>query len=143
MTPPQLSALAPVCTPVEGLNLTLLLLPRSSLKAASYTGFLVELPDGRVRHVVPALLSYLHDNPEGRDVLAVWTNNQAVQRCVLCSTPADDSADWVKTCAADRKFMAMLDALRKEVCDMALEDGHGPWQFYKCVVIGCGLRCQI
>lgn len=35
-------------------------------------------------HLVPALLSYLHDNPEGRDVLCLWSANTASQICCLC-----------------------------------------------------------
>lgn len=54
-----------------------------SLKAASALGIEVWL-NGRHFHLVPALLSYLHDNPEGRDVACVWTSPMAAQICCLC-----------------------------------------------------------
>ena len=36
------------------------------------------------RQVVPALCSWMHDNPEGRAVMMMWASNSAEQVCVLC-----------------------------------------------------------
>lgn len=101
-----------------------------------------------MRHVVPVILSYMHDNPEGRDVLALWTNNRTDQLCCLCRTPAADLHDWQSTLNSEAKYMAQCTAWRLELTEAAAAAAvllvarkKSPADYWKCVAIAMGYPC--
>lgn len=84
------------------------------LKQASIEGVVVTI-SGKRYLLVPALLSVMHDNPEGRDLLCLWNSNMAKQICALCYAPRSTCAKYPPTKEAAKKHMALLDIIRQDV----------------------------
>lgn len=70
--------------------------------------------DGKLYHLVPAMLSYLHDNPEGRDLLCLWTNNNSKQLCALCYVDGKKCGKYPAS-ASKPKHMCELDNIRVKI----------------------------
>lgn len=72
-----------VTNPTIVLPLLFLLQILRPIIAASRVGVIVDI-GGKLHNLVPAMLGWRHDNPEGRDVLCVWSSPKADQMCCLC-----------------------------------------------------------
>lgn len=71
---------------------------------------------GQYLNLVPALLGYQHDNPEGRDVLCLWSSNTTDQTCCLCYCSSKVSGDIPLASAPHRlKHMCISDSAREEI----------------------------
>lgn len=78
--------------------------------------------DGKPVNLVPSLLGVQHDNPEGRDSLALFISNNADALCCLCYAPGATCADNTIG-IADLKYMFLLDEDREAV---KAEAGNAP-----------------
>lgn len=75
---------------------------------------------GQLYHLVPALLSYLHDNPEGRDVLGLWTSNTSQQLCCLCYAELD-TCSMVRLDLPHNKHICVMNDARRRMKEVQEE----------------------